>query len=127
MLIILDLWPPSVNSIWRIYKNRLILSERGRIWYAQVAKILQFERQRFAGRVSVTIDLYPPTKRVYDGDNHAKGVLDALQRARIIENDSQVYELHIIKHDKTDGIGRVKVQICPLPNDPIPAKAMPGI
>ena len=92
-----------------------------------MAQILQFEKQSFTGRVSVTIDLYPPTKRVYDGDNHAKGILDALQRARIIENDSQVYELHIIKHDKTDGIGKVKVQICPLLNDPIPAKATPAI
>lgn len=52
-------------------------------------------RAFWEGRLFVQIEAYPPDKRMRDIDNLAKCVLDALQTARVFENDYQIDRLLI--------------------------------
>ena len=45
--------------------------------------------------VSVTITIYTSKKKPADVDNASKSILDGLQKGGLLENDSQVCELHI--------------------------------
>lgn len=82
-------WPPSVNSIWRAYKGRNILSQPARIWNDTASKELIIQRpKRVFGPVTVTIELSPPTARSYDLDNRVKIILDLLVRNTVIQADN---------------------------------------
>lgn len=45
----------------------------------------------------------PPDKRKRDLDNVCKATLDALQHARLFDDDAQIDELHVERGDKVDG------------------------
>lgn len=45
--------------------------------------------------VKVTITLYTAKKNPPDSDNCSKSILDGLQKGGLLEDDSQVWELHI--------------------------------
>ncbi len=49
----------------------------------------------FSGQVAVAITLEQPDRRQRDLDNSLKGIADCLQRNHILENDSQIVDLHI--------------------------------
>lgn len=70
-------------------------------------------------RVKVTLKFVPPTHRDYDLDNRIKSVYDCLQRAKVIENDSQVFQgvEHKYLKDTTGQLprGGVFVLVEPLP------------
>ncbi len=90
-------WPPTVNHYYTIARGRKILSKRGRKYKTTCyAEILSQGRQEVhKGPVSVFIRAYPPDKRKRDLDNLLKPVLDVLQTSGILEDDSQVEDLHI--------------------------------
>ena len=50
-----------------------------------------------AGRAKVQIELRFPTKRATDIDNYAKAALDALVQAKVLEDDSQIDELRLLR------------------------------
>lgn len=50
-------------------------------------------------RLAVTINVYPPDKRKRDLDNILKGLIDALQYARVFQDDSQIDMLTVIRRD----------------------------
>lgn len=81
-------WPISVNSLWRAYKGRNILSRRARLWAEIAEKQLALqEPQPIKGSVQLTIQLSPPTKRAYDLDNRCKSLIDLLVACGVIEAD----------------------------------------
>lgn len=97
-------WPPSVNGYWRAIirgkgnnaRPAQILSKRGRDYRTSAIADLDFfglVGLNLTGRLNVTIKLSPPTRRKFDLDNYAKGVLDALVHARTIADDSQIDRL----------------------------------
>ncbi len=97
-------WPPSVNRYWRhvvIGRGaRVLLSAEGRRYQAAAAKHLMIQRQArqwpvlpLAGRLAVEIDAYPPDRRARDLDNVCKALLDAIQHAGLILDDSQIDSL----------------------------------
>lgn len=51
-----------------------------------------------AGRFRLVVDAYRSTRRVVDVDNLAKSVMDALQEAGLVDNDSQIEDLRVRKH-----------------------------
>lgn len=63
-----------------------------------------------AGRVRLTIDVYPPTRWGQDLDNIPKAICDALQHAGILVNDQQIDQLLVYRRVK-DGDPRVVVEV----------------
>lgn len=97
-------WPPSVNSYYRTYKNRTILSAAGRKYKKQAAAAIAAKVKtppQYSERLEVELHLSPPDRRKRDIDNYAKATLDALQAAKIFLDDSQIDRLRIYRLDST--------------------------
>lgn len=93
-------FPPSINGYWRTFRNRQIISKRGRE-YRSLA-ISELDRigllnESVSGDLTVRMVLNPPTRRKYDIDNFTKAVFDALTHAKFWNDDSQVVSLSIKK------------------------------
>lgn len=105
-------WPPTVNTYWRQWRGRMILSAKGREYRQRVLGQLG-ERSPLLGRLAVQIAAYPPDKRRRDLDNLHKGILDALGAAGIYADDSQIDELRIIRREIVSG-GEIYVEVTEL-------------
>ena len=98
-------YPPSMNTYWRNFRGRTVLSAAGRefkkhLSAAVTEKFLEEGIEGFNDRpVAVTIILHPRDRRRTDIDNRVKPVLDALEDAGVFDNDSQV-ELLLVKRDE---------------------------
>jgi len=96
-------FPPSTNTYWRsIGRGRVIISKRGREYREEVVYACIVERGAInpapmEGRLVVSIEAFAPDKRRRDLDNMLKAVLDALEHAKIYENDSQIDDLRIVR------------------------------
>jgi crossover junction endodeoxyribonuclease RusA len=90
-------YPPSVNGYFASVHGRQILSKKGRDYRTAVitAVLLNGRPKTFAGRLTLDVMLYPPDLRRRDLDNVCKSLLDALGKALIYEDDSQVDDLRI--------------------------------
>lgn len=91
--------PPSVNGYWRCFRNRAIISRRGRQFRtAAMAAIAEQGSPKFGdARLEVTINLHPATRRKFDADNFSKGILDSLSHAGVWDDDEQVDIIHVHK------------------------------
>lgn len=106
-------FPPSVNGYWRTFRNRQIISKRGRDYRVEAVEVMRslgLACENLTERFSVRLTLHPPTLRKYDCDNFTKGVFDALTHAVFWQDDEQVDRLTIIKSDKVKG-GKVIVYV----------------
>lgn len=91
-------YPPSVNRIWRVFRNRIIKAKEGRTYAAKVrASVAELGLQPADGPLSVTVTAFRPQKRG-DLDNVLKAALDALNGVAWTD-DSQVVELHAWRKD----------------------------
>ena len=100
MIILTIPWPPSVNSVWRQYKGRILLSEVGKRYRSEVIARCILERlchSPLSGPLRLEINAYVPDRRKRDIDNILKAPLDALTHANIWEDDSQINELFVRK------------------------------
>jgi len=103
-------WPPSVNSHVRVGRGGAYTSKAWRD-YIQAGIIQASQCQRLGdARVSVGIDLYPPTRRAFDIDNRVKILLDVIERGGIVDNDNQVDKL-IVKRKEKDPPGRAEITV----------------
>jgi crossover junction endodeoxyribonuclease RusA len=86
--------PPSANRAWRNVGGRTLLSREGRAYRLAVAEAVT--RDGHAGLISPTdrldvhITLLPPDRRRRDLDNCRKLLLDALTKAGVWPDDSQI-------------------------------------
>lgn len=99
-------WPPSVNRYWRNIKGRTLVSKEARDYKALVKILaLTWKRPCLTGRLSVSIQAYPPDRRRRDLDNIFKAIADSLQDAGLFVDDSQIDRLMIERMDvKKDGV-----------------------
>ena len=115
--LVLDLpMPPSVNAIWRSRrgtngKPMFYLDHKYKAWKLECDGIYMATRPkvRFRGPVKVDIIL-SRAKRRGDTDNRQKALLDFLQRAEIVANDSQVEDVRARWGEAPSGC-RVTVEI----------------
>jgi crossover junction endodeoxyribonuclease RusA len=109
-------YPPSVNTYWRHItikgKARTVVSASGREYsVAVIAEVLSKGRPAtFEGRLSLDMTIHPPDLKRRDLDNTAKALLDALAKARVYEDDSQIDDLRI-RRGKATKPGRVVVTV----------------
>ena len=91
-------FPISTNHYWRLARGRHVISSAGK---AFADEVFYSVKQQLPGHrtlehnLRVQVELYPPDYRRRDLDNFAgKSLFDALQRARVYIDDSQIRELH---------------------------------
>ena len=97
-------YPPSVNHYWGQVGSRKFLGKKGKEFRESVFLcVLNARKAPLNGRLEVKVYLYPPDKRKRDVDNVLKSLLDALEHARVYENDSQIDKLCITRMDVTKG------------------------
>ena len=59
-------YPPSINGYWRTFRNRQIISKRGRDYRAKAIESMQslgLYDEMLSGRLQVHLTLHPPTLR----------------------------------------------------------------
>ena len=90
-------FPPSVNTYWRIFQNRMIISKSGREYRKAVQDciMLQKANKHLGGNISIVIEAFRPDNRIRDLDNLLKASLDGLVHSGVIMDDSQIQDLRI--------------------------------
>lgn len=104
-------WPPSVNTYWRAFQGRVIISAEGRSYRKAVADqvLLQGGAKHYSGRLVVQIEVWRPDNRRRDLDNLFKAPLDACTHAGVWVDDSQIVDLRIYWATEKGGIMKVRV------------------
>lgn len=91
-------FPPSLNHYWRHGSKGTYISAEGRAYRAAVLRLLRSPVVLFpVERLFVRITLYPKTRARFDIDNRPKGLLDALAKAGIFTDDSQIDRLEVVR------------------------------
>ena len=110
-------FPPSMNTYWRNFRGRTIISTAGREFKAAVADYVVEYRVPKLGdkKLRISMVLFPRDKRKIDIDNRIKSVLDALQDAGVFDDDFQVDELSIVRGKPIKG-GAIRVLIEEIPS-----------
>ncbi len=90
-------YPPTVNTYWRMFKNRMIISERGRKYRVDVLEAVLKQRavKHLEGKLKVSIKVTKPDNRRRDLDNILKAIGDGLTHAGVWQDDSQIVDLRI--------------------------------
>lgn len=94
-------WPPSVNHYWATRGKSRYLSPHAQRWHKEAWATLRaaWRGKPMRGEVAVLVVLHPPDRRRRDLDNLLKAVLDALVKAQVLRDDSQVAELHAVRRE----------------------------
>ena len=94
-------FPPSVNTYWGFKGSRRFLTSRAKSFKSIVNnEFLRSGHQGFAEqRLQITIELYPPDRRIRDIDNVVKSTLDALCQSGVFTDDGQIDVLHVERKD----------------------------
>jgi crossover junction endodeoxyribonuclease RusA len=104
-------WPPSLNTYWRTFQGRMILSEKGRNYRQAVME--QCLLQRFdtvTGPIKMEIVAFRPDNRKRDLDNLLKAALDGMAKAMVYEDDAQIRDLRIRWADSMGGMLKVNIE-----------------
>lgn len=103
-------YPPSVNHLWlpvpfynarlRKWQAKLVLSPQGKAYQDEAFWMLKSQRTRqsqwpITGLLVSTIFIAPPDAARRDKDNLIKALWDSLTTAMVINDDSQIQELHL--------------------------------
>jgi crossover junction endodeoxyribonuclease RusA len=105
-------WPPSVNTYWRNFDGRMIISAKGREYRETVGDQMTVQRmvKHYAGPLRVVIEAWRPDKRRRDLDNLLKATLDGLAHAGVYEDDSQIVDLRIYWAPDIGGMLKIKIE-----------------
>lgn len=103
-------FPPSMNHYWRRCGHIMHISEAGKRFRKDVQAVVGLRPRTISGRVSVSVTVFAPDRRVRDIDNLLKPMLDALTHSGIWLDDGQVDDLRIVR-GPVEKPGRVEVLI----------------
>jgi len=104
-------WPPSVNTYWRVFNGRAIISAKGREYRKAVADqvLIQRAAKNYVGKLQVEIQAFRPDNRRRDLDNLLKAALDGCTHAGVWQDDSNIVDLRIYWADTIGGMLKLKV------------------
>lgn len=106
-------WPPAMNTYYRTFRGRVLISEKGRRYRTQVIYLVRQAHpglRPVTGRLCVFLYGHPPDQRKRDVDGFAKALLDALTHAGVWQDDEQIDHLAITRMPVIDG-GQVVVRV----------------
>ena len=91
--------PPTINGgYWKFAGSRRFLTLAAREFKQQVAHIVSQQPIRFgAVRLSLSVTFHYKDRRQNDLSNRIKSLEDALVQAGLMNDDSQIDELHIYR------------------------------
>jgi crossover junction endodeoxyribonuclease RusA len=98
MLLTLELpLPPSMNTYWRNFRGRTVLSAGGREYKTAVQEYVAAHNLPKFGqkRLCATITIFPRDRRSIDLDNRLKALFDSLENAGLFDDDSQFDKIYI--------------------------------
>tara|TARA_R110000803_G_scaffold105482_4_gene173683 strand:- start:2479 stop:2862 length:384 start_codon:yes stop_codon:yes gene_type:complete len=92
-------YPPSVNSYWQANGHRRFISKEGVAFTKEVDLIVKQSRAKSFGenRIAISVMIHPRSKRKFDLDNTLKAILDALMKAGMYNDDSQIDFIEIAR------------------------------
>ncbi len=97
MLDIIVSFPPSQGSYYSYNKRVKYITKSGKKYLETVAAEC-LEQCAYGLKMSYPLDFtaifYPPTKRIWDFDNHLKALQDSLTKAGVWTDDSDIAQLH---------------------------------
>lgn len=99
--------PPSMNTYWRNFRGRMVLSQAGRDYKIAVQEyVIQNKTPKFNdSRLQAIITIFPRDKRKIDLDNRTKAIFDALQEAGVFDDDEQFDLIQIARGKIKQGGG----------------------
>ena len=103
--------PPTVNTMYRNYGSRRYKRQEVQDWQEDIADLLseQWKKRPYFKRVCVKINFTVKTSRAWDIDNRIKSLLDCLEIAGILVNDSQIDGLDVRR--KTGDTNKTKITL----------------
>lgn len=107
-------YPPSANHYWMlavIKKSiRKFIGKKGKEFRQKVLDIIPENVITYTDRLEVSIIVFPPDKRKRDLDNILKPTLDALEVAKVYENDNLIDKLIVTRGEVVKG-GKLEIKI----------------
>ena len=91
--------PPTVNTYWRNFRGRTILSLNARLYKTTISEyVIANNIPKFGeARLQAIITIFPRNKAKIDLDNRLKGLFDSLGSAGVFEDDSQFDKIEIAR------------------------------
>lgn len=120
-------FPPSVNAYWRApnkgaLKGRVLISKKGRDFKSDVLLALIKQvgglPKTITQDIEVSVVLYPPNRQCRDIDNYCKALFDALTRAGLWKDDSQIKRT-VVEWGQIVRGGRTIITLAPYNRDPV--------
>ena len=113
-------WPPSVNHVWKIAPRKAYLDSQVQAFRMRVLAAVKCGRiagtipsEPVQGPVAVMLECCPPDRKRRDLDNLPKSVFDALTKACVWRDDSQVQLMLPFWGSRAKG-GRIVLHVLPL-------------
>jgi crossover junction endodeoxyribonuclease RusA len=99
--------PPSMNTYWRNFRGRTILSKAARDYKQTVKEHVLINKIPYFGnvRLQAMITIFPRDRRSIDLDNRLKGLFDSLQNAGVFDDDNQFDTIKIARGSIKKGGG----------------------
>lgn len=115
--------PPTINHYYSSkvikkggkYISIIYVQDSVHLFRKQVVEITcQVVSEQLLGRIAINVVIHPKNNRTTDIDNHLKGLLDALTKAAVWVDDSQVDKI-IIERGRPINGGLCVVEILEMP------------
>lgn len=105
-------YPPSINHYYLRTSTGIVLGAKGKTYRRDVYFLLHKYRGYYGKdkRLAVTLNIFPPDKRIRDLDNLTKAILDSMEHANVYENDNQIDMLTVIRRQRVP-VGSIAVWI----------------
>ena len=105
-------WPPTVNTYWRQYQGRVLISAKGREYRKTVADqvLIQRANKHIDYAVKVEIECFRPDRRRRDVDNLLKALLDSMAHAGVMQDDALIEDLRVYWADEVGGMVKVTIE-----------------